>query len=519
MPAHNEPGGHRGTIVNKLNVATLGYALGATILGAAPGTAQTLPFTGTRENVSVLNPPGGRCVPPFFNTVNIGPGIVSSTGTSNISTFTSLQSHCISTAPPTPLSDGQFTYTFEGGDTIFGTYTGGVVNSATPGIFTATENLIITGGTGRFVGATGTIDSSGSLIFATGLATFQGTLTGRISATTATASGTFATAVGNPSAATGNYASAFGAFALAAGDRSTALGTFAEATNTGSVAVGDNSFSSGVRALAIGPGARATSSVTVAVGNNALASGLNATAVGPFAQATGMGATAMGNVAVATNAGSTAIGVRSTASADFATALGRQTTASAVNSTAVGASSVAAFAGSTAVGANATTTAANQVTLGGSGSSVRAGDITASTAAQEVASVGVATVDANGVFGRNSVLLGTVASQGSAIAGQGTAIAALQTDSVALFDLVRDNREDIREANEGVAMALALDSPSVPSGARFAMSGGVGYFKGRSALATAVSAAVGEMALVSAGIGYGFKSKEVGARAGFQFAW
>ncbi|MDQ3077391.1 MAG: YadA-like family protein [Pseudomonadota bacterium] len=499
-------------MMNNLKLAAFGFALGTSVLGAAPGTAQTLPFDGTRENVNPLNPPGGRCVPPFFNTVNITPGAVSSTGTSNISTFTSLQSHCISTAPPTPLSDGRFTYTFEGGDTIFGTYTGNVVNSATPGIFTATENLIITGGTGRFVGATGTIDSSGSLVFANGFGTFQGTLTGGITASTATASGTFATAVGSPSAATGNYASAFGAFALASGDRSTALGTFAEATNLSAVAVGDNSFASGSRAVAVGQGARATNSVTVAVGNNALATGLNATAVGPFTQATGMGATALGNVAIATNLGTTALGVRSAATADNATAVGARTTA--------------AFARSTAIGADATTTAANQVALGGAGSSVRVGDIAASTAAQEAASVGVATVDANGTLGRNTVLLGTVVSQGTTIAAQGVSIAsqgaaitALQTDSMTLFDLVRDNREDIRDANEGVAMALALDSPSVPSGARFAVSGGVGYFKGRSALATAVSAAVSEMALVSAGIGYGFKSKEVGARAGFQFAW
>ena len=68
-------------------------------------------------------------------------------------------------------------------------------------------------------------------------------------------------------------------------------------------------------------------------------------------------------------------------------------------------------------------------------------------------------------------------------------------------------------------MALALDSPSIPAGASFALSGGVGNFKGRTALALAVSAAVGEMASVSAGIGYGFSSKDIGSRAGFQIAW
>ena len=34
-------------------------------------------------------------------------------------------------------------------------------------------------------------------------------------------------------------------------------------------------------------------------------------------------------------------------------------------------------------------------------------------------------------------------------------------------------------------MALALDSPAVPAGASFALSGGIGHFKGRTALALA----------------------------------
>jgi hypothetical protein len=68
-------------------------------------------------------------------------------------------------------------------------------------------------------------------------------------------------------------------------------------------------------------------------------------------------------------------------------------------------------------------------------------------------------------------------------------------------------------------MALALDTPSIPAGSHFAVSGGVGYFKNQAALATAVAAAVSETASVSAGVTYGFNSSNVGARAGFQFAF
>ena len=70
--------------------------------------------------------------------------------------------------------------------------------------------------------------------------------------------------------------------------------------------------------------------------------------------------------------------------------------------TAVGRLANAAHSNSTAIGANSTTTAANQVVLGGTGTHVRVGDIAASTAAQQASSVGVATVDANGVLGRDT---------------------------------------------------------------------------------------------------------------------
>jgi hypothetical protein len=170
------------------------------------------------------------------------------------------------------------------------------------------------------------------------------------------------------------------------------------------------------------------------------------------------------------------------------------------------------FVGSTAVGNGATTTAANQVALGGAGSAVRVGDIAASTAAQQTSSVGLATVDANGILGRDTTIM-------PALSSQSAAIGALQSDTTTLFDLTDGLRRDVHDANEGVAMALAMDSPSIPAGANFAMSGGVGYFKSRAAFAAAISAAVGTMSSLSAGIGYGFSSKELGARAGFQVAW
>jgi hypothetical protein len=129
-----------------------------------------------------------------------------------------------------------------------------------------------------------------------------------------------------------------------------------------------------------------------------------------------------------------------------------------------------------------------------------------------VSSTNLATVDANGTLGRSGVSL-------ASLGALQNSFGAVQGQIGQLFDLNEKNRHDIGEADEGVAMALALDTPSIPAGAHFAVSGGVGYFKNRAALATAISAAVGEMSQVSAGVTYGFNSSNVGARAGFQLAF
>ena len=56
--------------------------------------------------------------------------------------------------------------------------------------------------------------------------------------------------------------------------------------------------------------------------------------------------------------------------------------------------------------------------------------------------------------------------------------------------------------------------------ARLSWSGtGVGYFQNRAAATAAFSARVGAMSSFSAGVGVGFDSGEIGARAGFQAAW
>mgnify|MGYP006195670207 CR=1 FL=1 len=54
------------------------------------------------------------------------------------------------------------------------------------------------------------------------------------------------------------------------------------------------------------------------------------------------------------------------------------------------------------------------------------------------------------------------------------AIMDLQGQTMLLFDLVDHNRQRIRKANEGVAMALAMESPVLFPGTSFGVSGGFG---------------------------------------------
>ena len=77
----------------------------------------------------------------------------------------------------TASGGGTVTYTAANGDLLTGTTTGRAVLAA--GIATVTETVTITGGTGRFAGATGTINGVRRLVQATGVSsgTFDGTVT------------------------------------------------------------------------------------------------------------------------------------------------------------------------------------------------------------------------------------------------------------------------------------------------------------------------------------------------------
>ena len=187
-----------------------------------------------------------------------------------------------------------------------------------------------------------------------------------------------------------------------------------------------------------------------------------------------------GAVANATGADAIAIGETSLASGDNSVALGSNARSSAANSVAIGANSVAAQA--------------NTVSVGTVGGERRIVNVLA----------GVAATDA--------VNVGQLANETSArIAGD----AALQGQ---LDDLSFDLKDDRRDARAGTSAALAAAGlPQAMDAGRTMIAGGVGTYRGRTALAVGASHRLSSgNAVVKLGVTYD-SSEHVGGNAGVGF--
>ena len=77
------------------------------------------------------------------------------------------------------VTQGTFTLTAADGDKVFGTYDGQAGPTGDPGVVAYEDPGVITGGTGRFAGAGGTMTASGRANMATG--EYTGTVTGSVS--------------------------------------------------------------------------------------------------------------------------------------------------------------------------------------------------------------------------------------------------------------------------------------------------------------------------------------------------
>jgi hypothetical protein len=148
---------------------------------ASAGQAAVFAFTGNVTNSTNLIPFGGGCAPGALVSVN--PGNSSQTTSSNLGSFGISISHCVvfPPIPPFAYAGGVFDFSFAGGS-LTGTYSGNVTPTASPALVNNITDYLVTGGTGKFAGATGSFVAIGTLELASGLNINTQTLSGTIDA-------------------------------------------------------------------------------------------------------------------------------------------------------------------------------------------------------------------------------------------------------------------------------------------------------------------------------------------------
>ena len=153
-----------------------GLALAAlTVLGLTgpTGAGEDVPFRGRLEGDVVISPvPGG---PPTLVDVQ-----VTATGNGTyLGKFSLSIPHRVDRSTTPPSAAGHYLFTAANGDTLSATFTGQAMPPPAPGVLSIVETATITGGTGRFAGATGSFVSE--RLFNTINGTTTGSYSGTIS--------------------------------------------------------------------------------------------------------------------------------------------------------------------------------------------------------------------------------------------------------------------------------------------------------------------------------------------------
>jgi hypothetical protein len=139
------------------------------VLGLADHVAagEDVRFKGRLEGDVTITP----LAPPFVSV------LVEATGkASHLGRFTLDIPHVVDRANGTAL--GSYEFTAANGDTLSASFSGKATPTATPGVLSIVEVATITGGTGRFAGATGSFTAE--RLFDTVAGTTTGSFTGTI---------------------------------------------------------------------------------------------------------------------------------------------------------------------------------------------------------------------------------------------------------------------------------------------------------------------------------------------------
>ncbi len=140
-----------------------------TILASPVAARVQVPFNGSLEGLDIPT----AVNPPFVSVQQTATGNATQLGL-----FTYTARDTVDTR--TRMGTGTFVFTAANGDTVFGTNSGQATLTPTPGVLSIVETSTITGGTGRFTGATGTFTLTRLSNRVTNVTT--GSFTGTISA-------------------------------------------------------------------------------------------------------------------------------------------------------------------------------------------------------------------------------------------------------------------------------------------------------------------------------------------------
>ena len=235
--------------------------------------------------------------------------------------------------------------------------------------------------------------------------------------------------------------------------------------------------------------------------------------------ANGPSTTALGGESTAMGPGATAVGWQSTASAERAQAFGHLATASGVRSTAVGEGATASGDVSLSFGNLATASATNSVAIGNGAMATRANQFTMGNAQNTYTMPGVASDESTAAQGTPVGYVTSDANGNLAVDRSVFPTAALSRQVQSNSGAIANNSRRISNNEEGIAMAMALSTPYVPTDRSFALSTSVGMFEGSSAMAVNMGFRVSPNVQLDAGITHGFDRSQTGGRLGVTYSW
>ena len=85
--------------------------------------------------------------------------------------------------------------------------------------------------------------------------------------------------------------------------------------------------------------------------------------------------------------------------------------------------------------------------------------------------------------------------------------------------MYNDHDDRLDEAEDGIALALSMETPMIPSGKQYAMTMGTGYYNSSNAISAAFAGHINDSMSFSTGAGFGTDTGKFGARGGMTFAW